>query len=170
MFQATYDPSHGYSPQPIDISHMALSRDLQVCPYKFKLSVFFSFLTFTSVCSQWQSNLQKTIIIHGGVRRSWSCRPRVKYIYAWRNMDNKRLVFFLNASDWMFCWKVEEHTLFWFPMIHWQQKRRHETEKRPMSCSSSCSLMDMLSLGKIPDFFKCHSCFYIGEVDQLNRC
>ncbi|XP_042084247.1 ryanodine receptor 1 isoform X4 [Haplochromis burtoni] len=27
--QATYDPSHGYSPQPIDISHMALSRDLQ---------------------------------------------------------------------------------------------------------------------------------------------
>lgn len=31
MSQATYDPSHGYSPQPIDISHMALSRDLQVC-------------------------------------------------------------------------------------------------------------------------------------------
>lgn len=30
LFQATYDPSHGYSPQPIDISHMALSRDLQV--------------------------------------------------------------------------------------------------------------------------------------------
>ncbi|XP_056911324.1 ryanodine receptor 1-like isoform X4 [Takifugu flavidus] len=28
--QATYDPSHGYSPQPIDITHMALSRDLQV--------------------------------------------------------------------------------------------------------------------------------------------
>ncbi|XP_046876649.1 ryanodine receptor 1 isoform X4 [Hypomesus transpacificus] len=27
--QATYDPSHGYSPQPIEISHMALSRDLQ---------------------------------------------------------------------------------------------------------------------------------------------
>uniref|UniRef100_A0A3Q3H386 Ryanodine receptor 1a (skeletal) n=1 Tax=Kryptolebias marmoratus TaxID=37003 RepID=A0A3Q3H386_KRYMA len=27
--KATYDPSHGYSPQPIDISHMALSRDLQ---------------------------------------------------------------------------------------------------------------------------------------------
>ncbi|TWW74756.1 Ryanodine receptor 1 [Takifugu flavidus] len=27
--QATYDPSHGYSPQPIDITHMALSRDLQ---------------------------------------------------------------------------------------------------------------------------------------------
>ncbi|MEQ2177782.1 hypothetical protein GOODEAATRI_007210, partial [Goodea atripinnis] len=26
---ATYDPSHGYSPQPIDILHMALSRDLQ---------------------------------------------------------------------------------------------------------------------------------------------
>lgn len=30
LFQATYDPSHGYSPQPIDITHMALSRDLQV--------------------------------------------------------------------------------------------------------------------------------------------
>lgn len=28
--QATYDPSHGYSPQPIDISGMALSRELQV--------------------------------------------------------------------------------------------------------------------------------------------
>ncbi|CAB1315998.1 unnamed protein product [Coregonus sp. 'balchen'] len=27
--QATYDPSHGYSPQPIEISHMALSRELQ---------------------------------------------------------------------------------------------------------------------------------------------
>uniref|UniRef100_A0A3Q4GHR2 Ryanodine receptor 1 n=1 Tax=Neolamprologus brichardi TaxID=32507 RepID=A0A3Q4GHR2_NEOBR len=27
--QATYDPSHGYSPQPIDISGMALSRELQ---------------------------------------------------------------------------------------------------------------------------------------------
>uniref|UniRef100_A0A671NLP0 Ryanodine receptor 1-like n=1 Tax=Sinocyclocheilus anshuiensis TaxID=1608454 RepID=A0A671NLP0_9TELE len=27
--QATYDPSHGYSPQPIDISGMTLSRDLQ---------------------------------------------------------------------------------------------------------------------------------------------
>ncbi|KAM3601866.1 uncharacterized protein V6R79_020261 [Siganus canaliculatus] len=27
--QATYDPSHGYSPQPIDVTHMALSRDLQ---------------------------------------------------------------------------------------------------------------------------------------------
>lgn len=30
LFQATYDPSHGYSPQPIDVTHMALSRDLQV--------------------------------------------------------------------------------------------------------------------------------------------
>lgn len=30
-YQATYDPSHGYSPQPIDISGMALSRELQVC-------------------------------------------------------------------------------------------------------------------------------------------
>uniref|UniRef100_A0A8C7UTV2 Skeletal muscle ryanodine receptor n=1 Tax=Oncorhynchus mykiss TaxID=8022 RepID=A0A8C7UTV2_ONCMY len=27
--QATYDPSHGYSPQPIEIPHMALSRELQ---------------------------------------------------------------------------------------------------------------------------------------------
>uniref|UniRef100_A0A3B3V5D2 Ryanodine receptor 1 n=1 Tax=Poecilia latipinna TaxID=48699 RepID=A0A3B3V5D2_9TELE len=27
--QATYDPSHGYNPQPIDISGMALSRELQ---------------------------------------------------------------------------------------------------------------------------------------------
>ncbi|XP_050977787.1 ryanodine receptor 1 isoform X4 [Labeo rohita] len=27
--QATYDPSHGYSPQPIDISGMTLSRELQ---------------------------------------------------------------------------------------------------------------------------------------------
>uniref|UniRef100_A0A3Q2Z7H8 Ryanodine receptor 1 n=1 Tax=Hippocampus comes TaxID=109280 RepID=A0A3Q2Z7H8_HIPCM len=27
--QATYDPSHGYSPQPIDITGMALSRELQ---------------------------------------------------------------------------------------------------------------------------------------------
>ncbi|XP_064208546.1 ryanodine receptor 1-like isoform X4 [Anguilla rostrata] len=27
--QATYDPSHGYSPQPIDISGMSLSRELQ---------------------------------------------------------------------------------------------------------------------------------------------
>uniref|UniRef100_A0A674D9Z6 Ryanodine receptor 1 n=1 Tax=Salmo trutta TaxID=8032 RepID=A0A674D9Z6_SALTR len=27
--QATYDPSQGYSPQPIEISHMALSRELQ---------------------------------------------------------------------------------------------------------------------------------------------
>ncbi|KAI9548377.1 Ryanodine receptor 1 [Dissostichus eleginoides] len=27
--QATYDPSQGYSPQPIDVTHMALSRDLQ---------------------------------------------------------------------------------------------------------------------------------------------
>ncbi|XP_071024256.1 ryanodine receptor 1-like isoform X2 [Oncorhynchus clarkii lewisi] len=27
--QATYDPSHGYSPQPIEISHTALSRELQ---------------------------------------------------------------------------------------------------------------------------------------------
>ncbi|XP_046891412.1 ryanodine receptor 1b isoform X3 [Hypomesus transpacificus] len=27
--QATYDPSHGYSPQPVDISAMALSRELQ---------------------------------------------------------------------------------------------------------------------------------------------
>lgn len=34
-FQATYDPSHGYSPQPIEISHMALSRDLQVWPLVF---------------------------------------------------------------------------------------------------------------------------------------
>lgn len=30
LYKATYDPSHGYSPQPIDITHMALSRDLQV--------------------------------------------------------------------------------------------------------------------------------------------
>lgn len=30
VFQATYDPSQGYSPQPIEISHMALSRELQV--------------------------------------------------------------------------------------------------------------------------------------------
>lgn len=29
--QATYDPSHGYNPQPIDIGGMALSRELQVC-------------------------------------------------------------------------------------------------------------------------------------------
>lgn len=35
LLQATYDPSHGYSPQPIDISHMALSRDLQVGQYDF---------------------------------------------------------------------------------------------------------------------------------------
>ena len=28
--QATYDPSHGYSPQPVDITAMALSRELQV--------------------------------------------------------------------------------------------------------------------------------------------
>lgn len=28
--QATYDPSHGYSPSPVDITAMALSRELQV--------------------------------------------------------------------------------------------------------------------------------------------
>lgn len=34
-FQATYDPSHGYNPQPIDISAMALSRELQVSIFLF---------------------------------------------------------------------------------------------------------------------------------------
>lgn len=33
LVQATYDPSHGYSPQPIDISLMTLSRELQVHLY-----------------------------------------------------------------------------------------------------------------------------------------
>lgn len=28
--QATYDPSHGYSPQPVDLSGVTLSRELQV--------------------------------------------------------------------------------------------------------------------------------------------
>lgn len=32
-------------------------------------------------------------------------------------------------------------------MILWQQKKKHETEKKPMSYWSSCSLMDMLSQG-----------------------
>ncbi|OPJ75251.1 hypothetical protein AV530_019202 [Patagioenas fasciata monilis] len=27
--QATYDPSHGYSPQPVDLSGVTLSRELQ---------------------------------------------------------------------------------------------------------------------------------------------
>lgn len=41
LYKATYDPSHGYSPQPIDITHMALSRDLQV-----------TFANLTFVCAK----------------------------------------------------------------------------------------------------------------------
>lgn len=30
LLQATYDPSQGYSPQPVELTGMALSRELQV--------------------------------------------------------------------------------------------------------------------------------------------
>lgn len=90
--QATYDPSHGYSPQPIDISGMTLSRELQVCIF---LSIFHSTPDFSVcqgfimnkliwlpfACSLWQSNWLRTITTPGGGRRNWSSKLKVTTDY-----------------------------------------------------------------------------------------
>lgn len=58
------------------------------------------------------------------------------------HMENERLGFCLLSSRVLIlrlCVQEVEHILYWSPMTLWQQKKRHETEKRPTSCSSSCS-------------------------------
>lgn len=84
-YQATYDPSHGYSPQPIDISGMGLSRELQVSVFLTLQKVDQCFfckhikLKFClSACSQWLSSWLRTITTPGAGRRSWSSKPRVR--------------------------------------------------------------------------------------------
>ncbi len=97
LLQATYDPSHGYSPQPIDISGMALSRELQVCMF---LSVIHrteksnilvsclsgasNFCIFSlSPCSLWLSSWLRTITTPGAERRNWSCSPKVRAVFCY---------------------------------------------------------------------------------------
>lgn len=86
--QATYDPSHGYSPQPIDISGMALSRELQVSLFLTLTQQRIADQSFFSrniplkycvlPCSQWLSSWLRTITTPGAGRRSWSSKPRVR--------------------------------------------------------------------------------------------
>lgn len=86
--QATYDPSQGYSPQPVDLTSMALSRELQV---HFHICVMYVILCmknkYTNKIQQctyilfpyslWQNSLLRITITHGAVKRKWSSKPRV---------------------------------------------------------------------------------------------
>lgn len=70
----------------------------------------------------------------------WFC-----FIWVW-NTESERFGF--SKPFWVSFFVQEvERILCWCPMILWQQKKRHETERRHMSCWSSYNSTDMLSQG-----------------------
>lgn len=115
--QATYDPSHGYNPQPIDIAGMALSRELQVSiPLSFYSTerpfIYFKHLSeargwnylVIHPCSLWLSSWLRTITTPGAGRRNWSYRPKVRGFFdtskmvvaSLKSVEFKKISFFLS--------------------------------------------------------------------------
>ncbi len=82
VLQCSIEGAHGFSPRPVDMSNVTLSRDLHVSEPHINSTSGFTVHIYIYICvfvcfRRWPSCWQRTITTFGLRRKSWSWNPKV---------------------------------------------------------------------------------------------